>query len=42
LIVDDDESMKNGLEAMLASEPDFEVVGVASDGMTAMRSTTEL
>ncbi len=27
---------------MLASEPDFEVVGVASDGMTAMRSASEL
>ena len=42
LIVDDHALMRNGLEAMLASEPGFEVVGVASDGMTAMRSTTEL
>lgn len=42
LIVDDHALMRNGLEAMLASEPDFEVVGVASDGMTAMRSASEL
>lgn len=34
--------MRNGLEAMLASEPDYEVVGVAADGMTAIRSVAEL
>ena len=34
--------MRNGLEAMLASDPGFEVVGVAADGMTAIRSVAEL
>jgi DNA-binding NarL/FixJ family response regulator len=34
--------MRNGLEAMLASESAYEVVGVASDGMTAIRAVTEL
>lgn len=34
--------MRNGLEAMLASEPDYEVVGVAADGMTAIRSVADL
>jgi DNA-binding NarL/FixJ family response regulator len=42
LIVDDHALMRNGLEAMLESEPDFEVVGVAADGMMAMRSVAEL
>ncbi len=42
LIVDDHALMRNGLEAMLASEPGYEVVGVASDGMTAVRSVAEL
>ena len=34
--------MRNGLEAMLESEPGYEVVGVASDGMSAMRAVAEL
>lgn len=34
--------MRNGLESMLASEPDYEVVGVAADGMTAIRAVSEL
>ena len=42
LIVDDHALMRNGLEAMLASEPDYEVVGVAADGMSAIRSVSEL
>ncbi len=42
LIVDDHALMRNGLEAMLASDPGFEVVGVAADGMTAIRSVAEL
>ena len=42
LIVDDHALMRNGLEAMLESEPDYEVVGVAADGMTAIRSVAEL
>ena len=42
LIVDDHALMRNGLEAMLESESDYEVVGVASDGMSAMRIVSEL
>jgi two-component system, NarL family, response regulator NreC len=42
LIVDDHALMRNGLEAMLASEPEYEVVGVAADGMTAMRAVANL
>lgn len=42
LIVDDHALMRNGLEAMLESEPNFEVVGVAADGMAAIRSVAEL
>jgi len=42
LIVDDHALMRNGLEAMLASEPDYEVVGVAADGMSAIRSVADL
>jgi len=42
LIVDDHALMRNGLEAMLESEAGYEVVGVASDGMTAMRAVAEL
>jgi two-component system response regulator NreC len=42
LIVDDHALMRNGLEAMLESEPDYEVVGVAADGMAAIRSVAEL
>ncbi len=42
LIVDDHALMRNGLEAMLASDPGFDVVGVAADGMTAIRSVAEL
>lgn len=42
LIVDDHALMRNGLEAMLASEADYEVVGVAADGMTAIRAVADL
>lgn len=42
LIVDDHALMRNGLEAMLASEPNYEVVGVAADGMTAIRAVKDL
>ena len=42
LIVDDHALMRNGLEAMLASDSTFEVVGVAADGMTAIRSVAKL
>lgn len=42
MIVDDHALMRNGLEAMLESEPGYEVVGVAADGMAAMRTVSEL
>jgi len=42
LIVDDHALMRNGLEAMLDIEPNYDVVGVAADGMSAMRGATEL
>ena len=42
VIVDDHALMRNGLEAMLESEPAYEVVGTAADGMTAMRTISEL
>ena len=34
--------MRSGLEAMLESEPGYEAVGVAADGMSAMQAVTEL
>jgi len=34
--------MRNGLEAMLKSEPAYEVVGVAADGKAAIRAAAEL
>ena len=42
LIADDHTLMRNGLEAMLMSEDAYEVVGVASDGMSAARAAAEL
>jgi DNA-binding NarL/FixJ family response regulator len=42
VIVDDHTLMRNGLEAMLLTEPSFEVIGVASDGKSAIRAATEL
>ena len=42
LIVDDHALMRNGLEAMLETEPSFEVVGVAADGKSAIRAASEL
>jgi two-component system response regulator NreC len=42
VIVDDHALMRNGLEAMLESEPNYEVVGVAADGMSAIRTVAEL
>jgi DNA-binding NarL/FixJ family response regulator len=42
VIVDDHALMRNGLEAMLESDPGYEVVGVAADGMSAMRTVSEL
>lgn len=34
--------MRNGLESMFASETDYAVVGVAADGMSAIRAVSEL
>jgi two-component system response regulator NreC len=42
VIVDDHTLMRNGLEAMLALEPDYDVVGVAADGRAAIRLASEL
>lgn len=42
VIVDDHTLMRNGLEAMLKIEPDYEVVGVASDGKAAILAASEL
>jgi DNA-binding NarL/FixJ family response regulator len=42
LIVDDHTLMRSGLEAMLLSESAYEVVGVAADGKSAIRSADEL
>lgn len=42
MIVDDHALMRNGLEAMLKSEPGYEVIGVAADGMSAIRTVSDL
>ena len=42
MIVDDHALMRNGLEAMLESDPSYEVVGVAADGMSAIRTVSDL
>jgi DNA-binding NarL/FixJ family response regulator len=42
LIVNDHALMRSGLEAMLKSEPGYEAVGGAADGMSAMRAVTKL
>jgi len=34
--------MRDGLQALLASEPDFEVVGATAEGQTAIREATTL
>ena len=36
LIVDDHEIVREGLQTLLAEEPDFEVVGTAGDGVSAV------
>lgn len=36
LIVDDHEIVREGLQTLLAEEPDFEVVGTAGDGISAV------
>ena len=42
LIIDDHALMRSGLEAMLESEPGYEVIGVAADSASAVRTATEL
>jgi DNA-binding NarL/FixJ family response regulator len=37
LIVDDHEIVREGLQTLLAEEPDFEVVGTAGDGAAALK-----
>ena len=42
LIADDHPVVRDGLKGMLASQPDFEVVGEAEDGVTAVHLAMEL
>jgi DNA-binding NarL/FixJ family response regulator len=42
MIVDDHTIMRDGLQALLASEPDYDVVGTVADGKTAIHSVREL
>ncbi|MBA2441539.1 MAG: response regulator transcription factor [Rubrobacter sp.] len=42
VIVDDHELVRAGLRAMLSAEPDFEIVGEASDGAEALELCREL
>ena len=42
LIVDDDASFRRRVKEVLASEPDIEVVGEASDGQEAIHKAREL
>lgn len=42
IIADDHPVVRDGLRGMLESQPDFEVVGEASDGVTTLRLVEEL
>jgi len=42
LIVDDHTIMRDGLNALLSLEKDYEVVGTVADGKSAIRAATEL
>lgn len=42
LLVDDHQVLREGLGSLLAQQPEMEVVGEASDGMTALRLVREL
>jgi len=42
LIVEDQTIMRDGLQVLLASEPDFKVVGVTAEGESAVRAATTL
>ena len=41
VVVDDHEIMRDGLSAMLGNEPEFEVVGTAADGKSAIAAVDE-
>jgi DNA-binding NarL/FixJ family response regulator len=42
LVVDDHPVVRDGLVAMLGTQPDFEVVGEAADGQTAVEKASAL
>jgi DNA-binding NarL/FixJ family response regulator len=42
LLADDHQMMRQGLKSLLAEQPDFQVVGEAADGRTAVRLAQEL
>ena len=42
LIVEDQTVMRDGLQALLASEPDFDVVGATAEGESAIRAAATL
>lgn len=42
LLVDDQEVIRAGLRAILATEPDIAIVGEAGDGLSAVRAVAEL
>ena len=42
MIVDDHTIMRDGLQALLSSEPNYEVVGTVADGKTAIQSVATL
>ena len=42
LIVEDQSVMRDGLQALLASEPDFDVVGATAEGESAIRAAATL
>jgi DNA-binding NarL/FixJ family response regulator len=42
LLVDDDELFRDGLQTILSIQPDFEIVGEADNGQTALQLATTL
>ncbi len=42
LIVEDQTIMRDGLQALLASEPDFEIIGATAEGESTIRAATTL
>ena len=42
LIVEDQTIMRDGLQALLASEPDFEMIGATAEGESTIRAATTL